>query len=224
MEGCIYCYTNKINNKKYIGQTTKTVEERAGKNGSFYKKEWLFWRAIQKYGWESFMVEILETLKAETHKELRKLLNDRERYWIKYYHTYINDEACFGYNADEGGNFHLHTEDTKRKISEHLKGHPAWNKGLTKETDERVRNTKPSSTRYKPGHLNSPEMMQRAWEASRGENSKVAKKIFCVETGEVFISGADAAKKYNCCPATISQCLHGRTKTAAGLHWKFLEE
>lgn len=80
MEGYIYCYTNKINNKKYIGQTTKTVEERAGKNGSFYKKEWLFWRAIQKYGWESFMVEILETLKAETHKELRKLLNDRERY------------------------------------------------------------------------------------------------------------------------------------------------
>jgi len=36
-----------------------------------------------------------------------------------------------------------HTEETKKKLSEAssqiLKGRPAWNKGLTKETDERVR-------------------------------------------------------------------------------------
>jgi histidinol-phosphatase (PHP family) len=61
MLGYIYCYTNKINGKKYVGQTVKTIAERAGKNGTGYKTEWLFWRAIKKYGWDAFSVEIIET-------------------------------------------------------------------------------------------------------------------------------------------------------------------
>lgn len=223
MLGYIYCYTNKINGKKYVGQTTKTITERAGKNGVNYKTEWLFWRAIQKYGWSAFSVEILETAEAESAKDLRKHLNLLEKYWINFYHTYINDPECHGYNADLGGNALPVSEETRRKISASLKGKTPWNKGLTKETDERIRNAKPSSTSWKKGHLNSPEAMQRAHEASRGENSKVAKKVVCVETGEVFVSGADAARKYNCYPANISRCLHGTIKTAAGLHWKFLE-
>lgn len=223
MLGYIYCYTNNINGKKYVGQTTKTITERAGNSGINYKKEWLFWRAIQKYGWSAFSVEIIETVEAESIKDLRKRLNSSEKHWISFYHTYVNDPECWGYNADMGGNTHPTSEEARRKISASLKGKAPWNKGLTKETDERIRNAKPSSTCYKKGHLNSPEIMQRAHEASRGENSKVAKKVICVETGEVFVSGADAARKYNCSPANISQCLHGAAKTAVGLHWKFLE-
>lgn len=223
MLGYIYCYTNKINGKKYVGQTVKTITERAGKNGINYKTEWLFWRAIQKYGWSTFSVEVLETVEARSVKDLKKRLNLLEKYWIKFYHTYINDPECHGYNADLGGSACPVSEETRRKISASLKGKTPWNKGLTKETDERIKNAKPSSTTWKKGHLNSPEAMQRAHEASRGENSKVAKKVVCIETGEVFVSGAAAARKYNCHPANISQCLHGRVKTAAGVHWKFLE-
>ena len=223
MLGYIYCYTNKINGKKYVGQTVKTIAERAGKNGANYKTEWLFWRAIQKYGWDAFLVEILETVEAKSVKDLKKHLNLLERQWISFYHTYINDPKCHGYNADLGGNACPASEETRRKISASLKGKTPWNKGLTKETDERIRNARPSSTTWKKGHLNSPEAMRRAHEASRGENSTVAKKVVCVETGEVFVSGADAARKYNCSPVYISRCLHGTTKTAAGLHWKFLE-
>lgn len=34
---------------------------------------------------------------------------------------------------------HRHSEKTKRKISEVNKGRPSWCKGLTKETDERIK-------------------------------------------------------------------------------------
>ena len=223
MLGYIYCYTNKINGKKYIGQTMRTLAARAGKNGVNYKTQWLFWRAIKKYGWNTFSAEILETVETESIKDLKKQLNSLEKHWINFYHTYIHDPECHGYNADLGGSTHPASEETRRKISASLKGKAPWNKGLTKETDERVRNAKPSSTTWKKGHLNSPEAMQRAHEASRGENSKVAKKVICVETGEVFVSGADVARKYNCSPASISRCLHGTIKTVAGMHWKFLD-
>lgn len=33
----VYCYINKINNKKYIGLTSLSIKERAGKNGNNYK-------------------------------------------------------------------------------------------------------------------------------------------------------------------------------------------
>ena len=62
MTGYIYCYTNKINDKKYIGQTTKTIEIRAGKNGIGYDRRYKFGKAIAKYGWDNFILEILETI------------------------------------------------------------------------------------------------------------------------------------------------------------------
>lgn len=41
--------------------------------------------------------------------------------------------------AQKGKKRHPRSEETKRKISETKKGCTAWNKGLTKETDERVK-------------------------------------------------------------------------------------
>ena len=32
----IYVYTNKVNGKKYVGQTSRSLRERAGKNGCQY--------------------------------------------------------------------------------------------------------------------------------------------------------------------------------------------
>ena len=34
----IYVYTNKVNNKKYVGQTRKSLKERAGNNGRCYNR------------------------------------------------------------------------------------------------------------------------------------------------------------------------------------------
>lgn len=114
--GIIYKYTNKINNKSYIGQTVQTREQRF-RNGVGYKNCPKFLNAIKKYGIENFEYEILEQNIAKED------LDEREKYWIKYYDTFSN-----GYNCTSGGLTSVHSEESKRKTSESLKGHPVSDK------------------------------------------------------------------------------------------------
>lgn len=93
MKGYIYIIRNKINNKVYIGQTTQTINIRFTnhKMASRTGEDTKFYRAMRKYGEENFYPEQLEEVEV-------KDLNDRERYWIKYYDSYYN-----GYNSTLGG-------------------------------------------------------------------------------------------------------------------------
>lgn len=91
--GFIYKYTAP-NGKNYIGQTINSLKNRAKNiiSGTGYKKCTLFWKAIQKYGWNNFQVEILEEICIEE-------LNDREIYYINFF----NSIAPNGYNQTFGG-------------------------------------------------------------------------------------------------------------------------
>ena len=93
----IYCYTSP-SGKKYIGQTVKTLAERA-ENGNHYRECTAFWRAIQKYGWENFKCEILEECRPED-------LDEKEEYYIGLYNTIVPN----GYNIKCG------TQSQFRKI------------------------------------------------------------------------------------------------------------
>lgn len=91
----IYKATNKINNKVYIGLTRKTLLERwKGHVGDCNQLTTHFSRAIQKYGEDSFILEIIDT--AVSLQEL----SDKEIYWIKFYDS-TNYER--GYNILPGG-------------------------------------------------------------------------------------------------------------------------
>lgn len=59
---------------------------------------------------------------------------------------------------------------------------------------------------------------------TREDNTKkgVSKKVMCIETGEIFDSVTDAANSVDRATATLSNCLHERTSTCAGLHWEFV--
>lgn len=119
MEGIIYKYTNKINNKVYIGQTTNEKQryynhKRCLENSYFHK-------AIKKYGFENFNYEVIERID-ET------LLNEREIYWISYYKSYGDR----GYNMTIGGNGsrgYKKTEEQIRNNSLSLKGRISPMKG-----------------------------------------------------------------------------------------------
>ena len=95
MRGFIYKITNTINGKFYIGQTIQNVKERfyqhCATKCSKAVSNMAIHRAIKKYGKSNFTVEVIEEVESTN-------LNDRERYWIRYYDSYNN-----GYNSTEGG-------------------------------------------------------------------------------------------------------------------------
>ena len=127
----IYKITNTINNKVYIGQVyNKSINARFDRHvkGAYPDNPMLIDRAIYKYGKENFIVEQIDT--ANSIKEL----NEKEKYWIKFYNS---TDRKFGYNltpGGEGGNTYLCKSDEemnmiKRKIS---KANSGKNNGMAK--------------------------------------------------------------------------------------------
>lgn len=81
--GIIYCYTNKINGKKYVGQTINPRNRYNAHKSNYLNsndKEYnsLLHQAFRKYGFENFEYEIL--VKDVDDIEL---LNELEIYYIK---------------------------------------------------------------------------------------------------------------------------------------------
>ena len=93
--GKIYKFTNQLNNKIYIGQTTTSMEDRLKKHLNQLDDNTYFHRAIQKYGIENFSLEIVDD-----NIPLNEL-DDREKYWIKITDAYYTSGK--GYNLTKGG-------------------------------------------------------------------------------------------------------------------------
>lgn len=71
----VYCHTNKVNGKKYVGITSKSLSHRFGANGAKYIQSRYFWNAIDKYGWDGFSHELLaDGLSKEDACEMEKKL------------------------------------------------------------------------------------------------------------------------------------------------------
>ena len=110
----IYCITNKINGKQYIGKTTKANPiERFREHiieGRFHRldKGRALLRAIRKYGEENFEFNVIEEC-SETEA------SDREMYYIRLYGTYHN-----GYNETLGGDGTLRI-DYDEAVKEYFK-------------------------------------------------------------------------------------------------------
>ena len=101
----IYLITNRINGKKYVGQTVRMLKDRMYQhlNGDLYID-----LAIKKYGIENFTVEILDECKTLDE------LNEREQYRIAELGTLHPN----GYNMTTGGSNAIPTEAVRQKLSE----------------------------------------------------------------------------------------------------------
>lgn len=112
------------NNKIYIG-LSNNIKRRMKEHNQDFRVDLPVSRAIQKYGKiEKFY--LLEEIDAEN----RKLLQEREKYWIAYYHS---NEKGIGYNLTSGGDgtgagaenvSAKFTEEEIQEIYEDIKNHP----------------------------------------------------------------------------------------------------
>lgn len=109
----IYKITNIQNNKIYIGQTIKPIQDRFKRhlqdaiNG---KLNTHFARAIRKYGPDNFIIEAIDTATSQTELTLK------EKYWIDFY-----DSVKTGYNETNaiykcGGNTYQSKNEEEMKI------------------------------------------------------------------------------------------------------------
>ena len=126
----IYCHINKINNKKYIGQTCQKPKKRWN-YGRGYINCPRFYSAIQHYGWDNFEHLILES--GLTFEEA----DIKEKYYISLYQTQ-NPEK--GYNMTSGGNTLVsyyqdekHKKEQSDRRKQYFKDNPEKKKNRQKE-------------------------------------------------------------------------------------------
>ena len=209
----IYLIENKINGKKYIGQTTYSIEERMRQHirdvNKFINRP--LYRAINKYGIENFSIYVIEECEVN-------LLSEREVYWIAFYNTYYGD----GYNATLGG-----------------EGRTLINHDLIIQTYERLRISKDVakemgiSSDTVSNVINSRKLEDSI--SLQGSSKRLAKPVNMYTLSREFLntfpSMAHAARYLiennltNCCLKTIryhiSEVCNGKRKTAAKFKWQF---
>lgn len=201
----VYCHTNLINGKKYIGQTKYgNNPQLRWRYGTGYKNCPIFYKAILKYGWDNFEHKILKNNLSKDEA------NNLEEYYIKLYNACVIDENNYGYNSNYGGNNHEVSPETKEKQSNRMKLLWQSEEYKNKVIPQRIGRTHSIESRQKmsKSHKNksfSEEHKKHLSESKVGklfskehkkhlsENSAHAKKVRCIETNQIFNSCSDAA-------------------------------
>ena len=122
------------NNKYYVGITKQKLNDR-WKNKLGYQTQFLFWRAIQKYGWDN--IEHIIVAENLTHDEACELE-------IALIAKYKSNNPKYGYNRTSGGdgtcNFshpNPHDAEWRRKVGNANRG-----KKRTEEAKQKMRDAK----------------------------------------------------------------------------------
>ena len=109
--GYVYKITNTVNNKSYIGISIHEPEKKRIKQHLSGNGNRLIANAVKKYGKDAFTYEILE------ENIFDEFLPDLEVAYIANHNTV----APNGYNLNSGGNYVVHSQVSRQKISKALK-------------------------------------------------------------------------------------------------------
>ena len=207
----IYKIINNVNQKIYIGKTTRTIEERFKEHCKDYKKRDLekrpLYRAMKKYGIENFSIELVE----ETDNP-----EEREKYLIEYYGSFKN-----GYNATIGGDGKPYIDyDLVAATYKELKIQKAVAKKLniSEDTVSRVLRIKniPSLNQSEAVRLSVGKIVNQYDLQGNYLNSFPSTRAAAESLNKV-------TSKSNGACSHIADVCKGKRKTAYGYIWKFSE-
>lgn len=208
--GYIYCITNLINSKRYVGKTTTTIEERWREHCKDSQKKSCnkrpLYNAFNKYGIENFIIEELE------HIEDNSLLSEKEIYWIKELETY----GSKGYNASKGGDgtvLYDHTEIIELARLGYTRQQIAEKVGCCKDTVNKILrangiNTRRNNAKIIAQYDLAGNFIQTFWGSFEAQD-------WLIE------HGITDSKRAN---TSISKCCSDQLKQAFGYIWKYLPE
>ena len=207
--GFIYKITNRITNQSYIGQTVNSLEERWRKHKQINSNCRYLKNAFSKHSIDNFEFKLICIC-------FDSDLNKFEIEYIKKFNSLVPN----GYNLREGGeNGGKHSIETKKKISETLKGRTdiiraksQLGKPHTEEVKNKIRNALLGSKK-------SPETIQKRI------NTIIKFKVYKIDikTGNIieeFNGYTEAAKSVGTSKTRIWSVCKGKTNTCKGFIWK----
>ena len=207
--GFIYLITNKINNKKYVGQTKYTIEHRIKSHLDNIERgnpsNSLIDNAIKKYGIENFIIEKLEECSND-------LLDEREIFWIENKNSYVRNNE--GYNLTLGGKGKLEYSD--EDILQ------LWNKGLKNEEIAKKLFANPNtiSQRLKV-LLPEGEVRKRHLESNK---KKVAQFDLEGNLIKIWNSAAEAEEELKLSKGSVCRCCKNQRTHVDKSIWTYYEE
>lgn len=219
----VYEHVNLFNNKRYIGITSQIPEVR-WQRGSGYRENTIFFRAIKKYGWDNFEHNILyESLSNREALEIESTL-------IKKYKSLgVSYNISDGYEElgiskripiivyDTGGNY----------VGAYISIHKASIELGIPETNITMALSNKYNITQAKGYVFLKEgdnILDKLDKVNKRHSSARRPVIQLTKNGQIlaeFNSVSDAANSLGCGTGSISNCLKGRYKTAAGYKWRY---
>lgn len=222
-------------NKSYIGQTCYSLDRRAGSEGREYTRQNKcpkFANAIKKYGWDWF----------KEHREILKenLSQEEANKWEAYYIGFFNSMEN-GYNVLDGNNIG-HINNTRKvpvvgincktkeikyydSISDAASKLNMVNQSITQCFSGRAKTAGGyiwvKKDKYEKMTVEEQQELLKIKERARPSRYK---KVYCIETQQIFASIKEAAEFYNLDRSSITKVCKGKAKTCGGKHWCYYKE
>lgn len=215
--GYIYCITNQINGKQYVGKTTYSVTKRFKEHCLDSKKERCekrpLYDAMNKYGIENFIVEkLLECDNLE--------LSSYEILYIDVLNTYHN-----GYNATKGGDGSI--------LFDYNKIIETYNTGITiKETAQKI-GCCIDTVRKVLNIYNIPrnkiysgscQLPKSIIQLDKNTEEELLTFTSIAEAAHWLVDNGYAKKYGGGVRQKIGDCAYGKLKSAYKFKWKFLKQ
>lgn len=202
--GTIYKIVNNINNKVYIGQTTRTINIRFKEHikAAYTKHNFKLSKAIRKYNEENFKIEIIVS------NVPILFIDSFEKYWINYYNSYK-----IGYNETLGGYG--------------ASGRSSWNKGKTgcysTLTLKKMSDAKLGIT---PTNLGQLQTLSKQRTGLKHQNHKLA-SIYNFTTKEVIaenVSITQWCREHNLSQGNMSNTARGLIKQYKNMYAIYIQK